>query len=476
MTVGAPEAAERAYLTARDLAADDAEHTWLTQAAGEMALQAGRLEAAVDLLEAASAAHKVAGRERDAVRIAGDIGRALVRMGRLSDGAERISAALEILANDPELAVDVAGLNVLLGRALILAGEERALPPLETALQMAKALDLPGVLSEALDAKGIVCTFACRVQEARQLFAAAIESGERHQRLDSLARAQANAGYLACMWDLPEALPCFEAALALRRRRGDRHQEALGVSNLMTALMFAGRWLEAERLGADLLQDDKQRPGADFIHHQLTILYALRGEFDAAQTNLDQIAAWSRSENEEVRAAHTSAAVSVLLAEGHAEDALEQGSQMLARAMDTLGPSTDAVRQTWPDALQSALQLGRIEDAKALLTLLDARPPGHVPPYLRAQLVRGRALIAAAEGRDDAVERDLRAAIDTFRELDYRYWKAVAQTDLGDWLASREEPREAAALLADASAALLSLGATPALGRAQELLSSDLLR
>ncbi len=122
------------------------------------------------------------------------------------------------------------------------------------------------------------------------------------------------------------------------------------------------------------------------------------------------------------------------------------------------------------------MQLGRIEDAKALLTLLDARPPGHVPPYLRAQLVRGRALIAAAEGRDDAVERDLRAAIDTFRELDYRYWKAVAQTDLGDWLASREEPREAAALLADASAALLSLGATPALGRAQELLSSDLLR
>ncbi|MGA2012181.1 MAG: protein kinase [Solirubrobacteraceae bacterium] len=475
-TVGAPEVAERAYLTARDLAADEAEHTWLTQAAGEKALQAGRLDAAVDLLEAASAAHRAAGRDRDAARIAVDLGKALARMGRLDEAADRITAALQVLARDHEPDPQVAELNALLGRMLMFAGDDRALEPLETALQMARALNLPVVLSETLDAKAILHLFAGRVQPARHLLAAAIENGERHQLTDSLARAHANAGYLALTWDLPDALAHFEAALALHRRRGDRHQEALVVSNLMTTHIFAARWKEAERLGADLLQDGEQRPGADFIHHPLTILYALRGELDAAHASLEQIAAWRQSGNDEVRAAHTAAEISVMLVEGRAEDALEQGWRMLANGIDVLGVSTDAVRQAWPDTLQAALQSRRLERARAVLGLLTKRTPAEIPPYLGAQMLRGRALTAAAEDQDDAIESDLRASIDTFRELGYHYWLAVTQTDLAAWLRSRGRPREAAAPLEEAVGTLQAIAARPALARARSASRAAALR
>ncbi len=466
-TVGAPEAAERGYLTARELAADEAEHTWLTQVAGEMAFQAGRLDTAVDLLEAATAAHTAAGRDRDAAGIASTMAKALIRLGRLNEATDRITAALRVLARDDQPDAQVAELNVVLGRVLVFAGGERALAPLETALTMAGALNLPVVLSEALDAKGIFHVFAADVQEARRLFAAAIENGERHQLIDSLARAHANAGYLAVTWDLPDAVEHFEAALALHRRRGDRHQEAMVVGNLMTPHIFAGRWQEAERLGTDFLQNGEHRPGADFIHHPLTALYSLRGELDAAHESLEQIAAWRDSGNDEVRAAHTAAEISVLLVEGRAEDALKQGSQMLADVISVLGVSADAVRQAWPDTLQAAIHSGRFEQAHLILGFLAGRPLSDMPPYLAAQFLRGRALTAAAEDQHHAVESDFRASIDRLRELGYRYWLAVAQTDLASWLRGRGRLQEAASPLEEAIETLHAITARPALARAR---------
>lgn len=77
-----------------------------------------------------------------------------------------------------------------------------------------------------------------------------------------------------------------------------------------------------------------------------------------------------------------------------------------------------------PDALDAALALGRLDEGAALVALLAEQPPGHIPPYLAAHLARGRGLVAAVEGGHDAVETDLGAAIDGFRELGYPYWLA----------------------------------------------------
>ena len=470
--VGSPETAERAFLTASELGRDVHERTEMIQQAGEMALQSGRYEVALKLLESALDALPEAGNERDVARIAGRVGRALVYLGRLEDAVDRMSAALATLGPD-RLDAEVGALNATLGRALVFAGEyERAGPSLDTALVIAQALKLPAVLCEALTNKAIMYQSIGRAEEARYLYVAAIETGERHDLTAALTRAQHNSGNLAMLWDLPDAAQHLEATLALSRRRGDRGSESFGAGSLMVVHMFAGRWAELERLAGELLDGTEVRPEAESVHCPLTLWHGLRGQTQAAQASLDSVAAWARTGDLEMQAIHASLVISVNLAEGHAEKVIEIGPELLRNAISSLGASNESVRYAWPDTLQAALALDRLDLARSLLALLSEQPPGHIPPYLEAQLVRGRGLVAAAEGQDRAVEADLTAAIGRFRALGYPYWLAVAQTDLAAWLVDHGRGSEATELLDEAVTALASLGAAPALARAQAVLRS----
>jgi class 3 adenylate cyclase/predicted ATPase len=469
MTVGAPETAERNYVTAAELAAEEPERTELTQLAGEMAHQSGRHEIALELLEAAAAAHRRAGREREAARLAGRIGRALSQAGRNEEAAERIAAALTELGSD-RLDAEVGELNAALGRALTFAGDDDAAgAPLETALRIAQALELPAVLSEALNHKALRYLHTGRVEEARILLDGAIEIAERHRLAEALWRAWNNRGDLAMNWDLADGAQHCQTALAVARRRGDRFSESLSAGNLMTVYLFSGRWEEVEHLAAELLEDNERRPGAVDIHYRLTLLHALRGHRVASPASLDRMAAWKDSDEIQALALHASAVISVSVAEGRLDQAVHRGLGMLPDAVGTLGVASEAVRVAWPDTLAAALRLGRLADARELVAVVADQPPGHIPPYVRAQLTRGRALIAAAEGRHDAVEADLRDAIARLRELGYPYWLGVAQTDLADWLIDQSRGDEAAVLLDEAITALERLDAAPALARAQAL-------
>jgi hypothetical protein len=163
------------------------------------------------------------------------------------------------------------------------------------------------------------------------------------------------------------------------------------------------------------------------------------------------------------------AEVAIRLAESKPADALERGLRTLAGTIEALTAAHDSVRDGWPDTLHTALRVARHTDARRLIALLADLPPGHVPPYLRAQLARGQALLNAAEGRHDTVEHDLNTAIDAFEALGYPYWHAVAETDLAAWLLDQHRPDEAGPLLTHATATLTPLRATPALARAHAL-------
>ena len=466
--VGAPESAERSYRTAAELTEEEPERTELIRQAGEMALQAGRLEAALDLFEQVAAAHVAAGRERDAARVAGRIGRALNRLGRNEDAIERIVPALEVLG--PEgMDPDVAALHAMLGHTLLFAGhDERAGPPLESALRIAEELELPAVLSGALIDKGLISLQAGRSEEARSLFDAAQEIAERHELAAELALAHGNSGNLGVQWDLPEASDHYAATLALARRQGDRFRESVAAGNLVYLYLYAGRWDDAEALAAELLASE-DRAGVEFLHFPLAILRSFRGDLEAAVDSFARIAAWEQGDDDELRAIHTSVAIRLHMAGGRAADALELGVGLLAGAIESLGASHDAVRNAWPDTLDAALALGRLDAAGEVIALLSEEPPGHLPPYLRAQLARGQALLAAAEGRPETVAAELAAAIDGLRSLAYPYWLARAQSDLAAWLVDNDRGSDAAPVLGEAIATLGSLGAAPALLSAQEL-------
>lgn len=153
-----------------------------------------------------------------------------------------------------------------------------------------------------------------------------------------------------------------------------------------------------------------------------------------------------------------------MLAERRPEDMLDRSLLLLGSMIPRLSAAHDTVRMGWPLALEAALDCGRLDDARAVLGLLSSQPRGLVPPYLHAQLARGRGLVGIAAGEDDSeIEAALSDAIARFAGLGYPYWLAVAQAELGNWLVSRQRVRDAEPLHQAAHEEFTRLRALPRL-------------
>ena len=471
--LGAPVSAERAYRRAIELAADDQERVELLAAAGEMALVDGRYDAALECFEDAVARLEQLGRPRDAARLGPQIAQALFRGGRASEAIERLQRALDALGGDTEDA-DVARMSVQLGVALLDTGRVReAFAPLDRALELAQTLELPAELAGALAFKAQLCVAAARVYEARILFDGAIELCRAHELPRQLVSALVNSGDFLMRFDLPGSAERTHAALESARRIGNRYYESIAAANLMRVWEDAGEWDELERLGAELLVNSDDRPSAEILHLELAVVAAFRGQIEAAREHLARMAAWSASQNNQLRWLYDACRATIAVAAGEFADALGLVAGAIEEIVRTDGPSSQASRIGFPAAIRAALSLGRLADAEDLLSLMAERPPGQVPPYLRAQLSRGHGLLAAARGEVAAAESHFGAAIAGFGMLAFPYWLATAQTDLADLLVREERVAEARALLAEAPAVFGRLGAAPALQRAEAVLAGD---
>jgi len=458
--LGAPEQAERSFRTAIELATDGDERRALTRDAAEMAVQSRRYEAALALVDPVVAELEAAGRPRDAARLAGLTGRALRFLGHGREAIERMTAALAALdptAVDP----DVAGIAIELARALSFAGRlEEADRWLDVTLVTAQALADDELVCQALTVKAIRCMFADRGIEAGVLFDGAIAIADARGTRTWALWARLNSGDMFLRTDAPEADERLQAAVADARRLGQRGGESAVVAYLATLRLLQGRWEEVERLGGDLLAR-RDGEAVEEIHSRLALLCCLRGQ--PAEQHLAALAPWERHEDLQSRLVYATTRASVELASGRPEAALAHAGATVRDAIGGLGVSHDITRQAWPDALDAAVALRRADDIAALVELLAERPAGHVPPFLRAQLHRGRGLLAAAGGDDATARTELAAAVEGFAALGYPYWLARARAELAE-----RGPADPAALLSEAIAAFAALGAAPALARARQ--------
>ena len=128
-----------------------------------------------------------------------------------------------------------------------------------------------------------------------------------------------------------------------------------------------------------------------------------------------------------------------------------------------LGIAHEAVRLAFPIALEAAIDTGDPQEADRLADLLATRPTGEIPPFLRAQVARARALLTAAGGDDAGVEENLIAAESTLRDLGYPYWTARAQLDRAEWIAGKGRQVEAASIANQAAEIFERLGTQPML-------------
>ena len=176
---------------------------------------------------------------------------------------------------------------------------------------------------------------------------------------------------------------------------------------------------------------------------------------------------WVEGDNLQDRQIARAASATVFLAGGRPAEAVDMAWESLHT--QALGLSRETFRVAWPTAVEACLALGQIDEADRLLDMVGSSPPGHVPPYLRAQLARFRALRSAGTGAE-AVEADFRSAVAGMTSLRYPYWLARSQLDLATWLTDQARDEEADQLSTTARAVLAGLNVrqpgdpSPALG------------
>jgi hypothetical protein len=186
-------------------------------------------------------------------------------------------------------------------------------------------------------------------------------------------------------------------------------------------------------------------------------LYALRGATDAAREQLAAIEYLRTSEDEQNRVGFSTAEIAVLFSEGAMTAVADQAEWVLPTAIAMFGLWSEDTRRAWTQSVDAALAAGRYEVVAALVELIAARPRGHLPPFLRAQLARAEALLATHEGHPERTEPGLQSAVDQLAALGYPYWHALAQLDLAAWLRSEGRGGDAEPLTQEALAVLESL-------------------
>ena len=183
------------------------------------------------------------------------------------------------------------------------------------------------------------------------------------------------------------------------------------------------------------------------------------------------MAPWRGTEANEPRWTYAACEATIALAAGEPATALELLAGTMSEIIDREGASSQASRIGFPCALEAALELGRLEEASDLLSVLADRPRGHVPPFLRAWVERGYGLLALESGDRGIAHDHFAAAIETLSGLGYPYWLAHVRTDLGALLIDEGRIAEARGDLEEAISALRELRAMPALARAESVLA-----
>src|SRR5581483_10603388 len=164
----------------------------LLERAGVMAYAGARADQAAARFERAIALLEEVGARHAAARVSARLAEILWDRGRIEDGLETMDRAFEVLSAE-ERDADVAALAAQIARFRFFAGDiELAAQRIETALDMAEALVLPEVLSQALNTKAIILFAHDRPREGLTLLRFALEAALEHDKPSAAMRAYYN--------------------------------------------------------------------------------------------------------------------------------------------------------------------------------------------------------------------------------------------------------------------------------------------
>jgi tetratricopeptide (TPR) repeat protein len=468
-SLGASLAAQRYFDRAAALTDEPAAQAELLERAGQMAGIGARPADASELFRRSLELFETAGRAHAVARVSARHAEIMWDQGRMRDGLETMDRAFHLMtADQPD--PDLAALAAQIGRFAFFAGDgEMGLERIETALAIAEDLDLPEVLSQALNTKALILGSRGREHESRALMRYALDVALEHDKPSAALRAYNNlADFLMQDDRYADSQRTVEDGLLLARRVGNRYWEEifLGVAYPRFAL---GEWSAAlsavEEMGGWGAHTQARTAYTQGAVAFATAIHVHRGQVDVADRIISAFAELADSPDSQERAELALAVAFRALAAGAAAEAAD-AAETARRAATDLGSNDFRVKEAWVLTVEAAMERGDLQGAAGLVEEVGAAHGAQRRHFQLAQLMRLRAAIAVASGIDDGVEDGLKGAIGLFREMAYSFWTARTLLEQAAWLASRGRRDEAAGALAEGRAVFEALGATPWVARA----------
>jgi tetratricopeptide (TPR) repeat protein len=267
--------------------------------------------------------------------------------------------------------------------------------------------------------------------------------------------------------DLRAARAAGEEGLASASRHGERTLGGWLACNLSFTLWFDGSWDEIEQLVEDCAAGT---PTATFQENITLLAQALARTARGEAVEGAGLGASLDAEDVSYRAISELERGIAALSQGRVEEAADLAIQSADRFFGFVGIEDD-YPLFWVPAVELALETGRRDEARRLLATVADAPQALVPPYLRAQLHRLRALVAIAEQDDAAAEPDLVQAIEGLRSYGAPFYTARAQLELAELLSRAGRSNEARPQAEAAHEVFTRLRATPWAERAAAVAS-----
>src|SRR5439155_14628817 len=156
-----------------------------------------------------------------------------------------------------------------------------------------------------------------------------------------------------------------------------------------------GRWEEASARLAEVPDSALTGGAAIQAIFPLAELAVGRGRLADAEHALALGARFEKSADVQERSALAACKAIVRRGQGRYEEALTAAEQAI-EATELLGWGSQNTRAGLVEGIEAALALGELDRAEQLVALIEARPAGAAPLYLRGQAARLRARLDPA--------------------------------------------------------------------------------
>ncbi|HEX2093896.1 MAG TPA: tetratricopeptide repeat protein, partial [Longimicrobiaceae bacterium] len=252
-----------------------------------------------------------------------------------------------------------------------------------------------------------------------------LDKGPQILALRRIARVALSLG------DLQDALSHYQRSAELAHDSGDLHGEIVALTGLGNALVWQGRWTEAERRYREALALVDQANGGERLLLERAQLYNNLGNVATRQMQLEEADRWFSKALEIWTALPSSFDLAVcrhnqaLLRD--AQDRHEEALAFYRQALDLSIPSG-----TWAgiaiDFAESLLRDGHVLQAEEWGRAAEERAIAARSPYYLGRMYQGRGNIARAQG-DDGGFTFFEKALQIAREKEYPLLEAETLVD-----------------------------------------------